>query len=397
MPNTVIVESVRTPIGKLGGTIRDVPVDYLAAKVIKETIQRSGIEENMVDEVILGQAKQSSDASNMARVALLRAGLPNETPGYTIHRQCGSGLQAINNADMQIKLGLSDVMIAGGAESMSTAPYYIRNARFGYRSGNGLLLDPNTESQPNSQPFEEFGNLTMGMTAENLASVYSIERQEQDEFALRSQELAARAIHTGLFQDEIVPYEVKERKKTIKFDQDEHPRTTTFEKLQSLKPVFKDGGTVTAGNSSGRNDGASSLLLMNESFAKERGFTPKAKILSHASAGVSPDIMGIGPVEATKKALKISDLTIEDIDLIELNEAFSAQALSVLKDLNLDLNKVNVNGGAIALGHPIGATGAILATKIVHEMERRGARYGLVTLCIAGGMGITTIFENLRI
>jgi acetyl-CoA C-acetyltransferase len=397
MHETVVVDSVRTPIGKLGGALSNVLVDYLAAKVIKETVQRSGISKDLIDEVILGQAKQSADSSNLARLALLRAGLPKEVSGYTIHRQCGSGLQAINNADMQIKLGFSDVIIAGGAESMSTAPYYIRNARFGYQSGNGLLLDPNTESQPNSQPIEEYGDLTMGMTAENLANLYKIERQEQDEFALRSQELAANAIQNGLFRDEIVPYEVQQRKDTLLFDQDEHPRQTSLEKLLALKPVFKKGGTVTAGNSSGRNDAASALLLMNDSVAREKGFTPKARVVAHASAGVSPEIMGIGPVQSTQKALKLSGLSLDDIDLIELNEAFSAQALAVIKELNLNIDKVNVNGGAIAFGHPIGATGAILATKLLHEMERRGSKYGLVTLCIAGGLGITTIFENLQV
>lgn len=345
----------------------------------------------------MGQAKQSADSSNLARLALLRAELPVQVPGYTIHRQCGSGLQAINSADMQIKLGLSDVIIAGGAESMSTAPYYIREARFGYRSGNGLLLDPNTESQPYSQPIEKYGNLTMGITAENLAKKYKIDRLEQDEFALRSQELAAKAIQSGFFKDQIVPYEVKQRKETILFEQDEHPRNTTLEKLAALKPVFQSDGTVTAGNASGRNDAASAILMMNESVAKERGIKPKARIIAQASVGVDPDIMGIGPVYSTQKVLKMSGLSLKDIGLIELNEAFSAQALAVIKELDLNLDTVNVNGGAIALGHPIGATGAILTTKLLHEMERRGEKYGLVTLCIGGGQGISTIFENLQV
>lgn len=397
MRETVIINSVRTPIGRLGGTLKNTFVDYLATKVIKEVLYRSNIPSELVNEVILGQAKQSSDSSNLARLSLLRAGLPKEIPGYTIHRQCGSSLQAINNADMQIKLGLSDVVIAGGAESMSTAPYYIRNARFGYKSGNGMILDPNTESQPNSQPNEIYGNLTMGMTAENLANIYNIDRKEQDEFALRSQELAWNAIQNGLFQNEIVPYQVNQKKTKILFDQDEHPRHTSLKKLLELHPVFKKNGTVTAGNSSGRNDAASALLLMDKSIALEKGLTPKARIVAHASIGVSPEIMGIGPVYSTQKALKQSGLSLNDIDLIELNEAFAAQALSVIKELKLDPTKVNVNGGAIALGHPIGATGAILATKLLSEMERQGVKYGLVTLCIAGGMGITTIFENLQV
>ncbi|QGQ45652.1 thiolase family protein [Metabacillus sediminilitoris] len=397
MNEAVIIDSVRTPIGRLGGALSTVLVDFLAAKVIKENIKRSGVTSDLVDEVIMGQAKQSADSSNLARLALLRAELPVQVPGYTIHRQCGSGLQAINSADMQIKLGLSDVIIAGGAESMSTAPYYIREARFGYRSGNGLLLDPNTESQPYSQPIEKYGNLTMGMTAENLAKKYKIDRLEQDEFALRSQELAAKAIQSGFFKDQIVPYEVKQRKETILFEQDEHPRNTTLEKLSVLKPVFQSDGTVTAGNASGRNDAASAILMMNESIAKERGFKPKAKIIAQASVGVDPDIMGIGPVYSTQKVLKMSGLSLKDIGLIELNEAFSAQALAVIKELDLNLDTVNVNGGAIALGHPIGATGAILTTKLLHEMERRGEKYGLVTLCIGGGQGISTIFENLQV
>lgn len=397
MKDAVIVESVRTPIGKLGGALSNVLVDFLAAKVIKEVVNRSELDPGLVDEVILGQAKQNADSSNLARLALLRTELPVQIPGYTLHRQCGSGLQAINNADMQIKLGLSDVVIAGGAESMSTAPYYIRQARYGYRSGNGLLLDPNTESQPYSQPIEEYGPLRMGDTAENLAKRYKIDRVEQDEFALRSQELAQRAINNGLFKSEIVPYEVNNRKDSFLFESDEHPRSTTLEKLSTLKPVFNPNGTVTAGNASGRNDAASAVLMMSKSIAKERGFTPKARIVAHASSGVSPEIMGIGPVYSTQKALNMSGLRLEDIGLIELNEAFSAQALAVIKELNLNLETVNVNGGAIALGHPIGATGAILTTKLLHEMERRGEKYGLVTLCIAGGQGITTIFENLQV
>jgi acetyl-CoA C-acetyltransferase len=392
----VIVEAVRTAIGRMGGALKNELVDFLAAKVIRELLNRTN-EEIHVDEVILGQAKQSTDAPNLARLAALRAELPVEVTGYTVHRQCGSGLQAINNADMQIKLGLSEVIIAGGAESMSTAPYYIRNARYGYQAGNGLLLDPNTESQPRSQPIEKYGNLTMGLTAENLAEKYSITREEQDEFALRSQELALQAIRKGKFKKEIVPYEVRLKKETILFDEDEHPRQTSLEKLSKLAPAFKENGTVTAGNSSGRNDGASVVLMMSKSKAMEYGLKPKAKIIAQAVSGVSPEIMGIGPVYSTQKALAQCGLKLEDIGLIELNEAFAAQALAVIKELGLDLNKVNVNGGAIALGHPLGATGAVLMTKLLHEMERTGTKYGLITLCIGGGQGISTIVENLTV
>ncbi|WP_277674144.1 thiolase family protein [Piscibacillus halophilus] len=394
MKEAYIIDSVRTAVGRMGGTLKNVEVDFLAEKVIREVLHRTG-EDIEVDEVILGQAKQSADTSNLGRLAALRAGLPEDVTGYTVHRQCGSGLQAINNADMQIKLGLSDVVVAGGAESMSTAPYYIRHARYGYRAGNGLLLDPNTESQPCSQPREKYGDITMGLTAENLAEKYQISREEQDEFAHRSQVLADDAIKSGRFEEEIVPYEVKERKQSIEFKTDEHPRLTSIEKLGTLPAVFKEGGTVTPGNASGRNDGAAAVVMMSGEKVKEYGVNPKAKVIAQAVSGVGPEIMGIGPVSSTEKALKQSGLTIDDIGLIELNEAFAAQALSVIKEANMDINKVNVNGGAIALGHPIGATGAILMTKLLHEMERRGEKYGLVTLCIGGGQGISTIIEYL--
>ncbi|MDF2037729.1 thiolase family protein [Cytobacillus oceanisediminis] len=396
MNQAYIVESVRTAIGRMGGTIKDVPVDHLAEKVIREVLNRSHTDVQ-VDEVILGQAKQSADTSNLARLAALRAELPIEVTGYTVHRQCGSGLQAINNADMQIRLGYSDVVVAGGAESMSTAPYYIRNARYGFQAGNTQILDPNTESQPCSQPIEKYGNLTMGLTAENLAEKYTISREEQDEFALRSQELAHTAIESGRFEKEIIPVEYKQKRETQLFSVDEHPRSTNIEKLSKLKAVFKENGTVTAGNASGRNDGASVILMMNEAKVNEYGLRPKAKIIAQAVSGVSPEIMGIGPVTSTFKALKQCGLSMDDIGLIELNEAFAAQALSVIRESGMDINKVNVNGGAIALGHPIGATGAILMTKLLHEMERRGEKYGLVTLCIGGGQGITTIIENLQV
>jgi acetyl-CoA C-acetyltransferase len=396
MSGVVIVDAVRTAIGRMGGTLKDVEVDHLAARVIGEVLKRNGVEGSEVDEVIMGQAKQSTDAPNMARVALLRAGLPVEVPGYTVHRQCGSGLQAINNAAQQIQCGLADIIVAGGAESMSTAPYYIRGIRYGLGAGNGQLLDPNTESQPRSQPPEIYGNdLTMGLTAENLAEKYKISRQEQDEFAFLSQSRAAYAISAGKFRDEIVPYEVQFKMETIRFELDEHPRLTSVEKLLALPAVFKKGGTVTAGNSCGRSDGAAAVLVMSEREAKRRGLKAKARIVAQAVSGVSPDLMGIGPVPATCKALKMAGLRLEDIDLIELNEAFAAQSLAVIKELGLGLEKVNVNGGAIALGHPLGATGAILMTKLVNEMVRRGSRYGLVTLCIGGGQGITTIVENL--
>ncbi|WJY28129.1 thiolase family protein [Sporosarcina trichiuri] len=395
MGNSYIVEAVRTAVGRMGGSLKDVPVDHLAEKVIREVMERTD-PAIAVDEVILGQAKQSADTSNLARLAALRADLPVTVPGYTVHRQCGSGLQAIHNADQQIRLGLSDVVIAGGAESMSTAPYYIRHARYGLSAGNGLLLDPNTESQPCSQPAEVYGELTMGMTAENLADRYSISRRKQDEFALSSQLKAERAILEGRFKEEIVPLEVKSRKSSFLFETDEHPRKSTMDQLARLRAVFKDGGTVTPGNASGRNDGAAAVLMMSEEKLKAYGVQPKAKIIAQAVSGVSPVVMGIGPVTSTEKALAQAGLTIDDIDLIELNEAFAAQSLAVIEGTRMDMEKVNVNGGAIALGHPIGATGAILMTKLIYEMKRRKSKYGLVTLCIGGGQGITTIVENLQ-
>ena len=397
MKPVYVVESVRTAIGKMGGALKEVQPDFLAAKVIEEVVRRANIDKDAVDEVILGQTKQSSDAPNIARSALLRAGLPVDIPGYTVQRQCGSALQAINNGAQQIISGLGEVIVAGGVESMSLAPFYIRNARYGVGTGSTVLVDSNTESQVRSQPIEEYGNLTMGMTAENLAEIYKISRIEQDEFAQRSQELAHQAITSGRFEKEILPYEIRERKSVKTFAVDEHPRLTTVEKLGSLKPVFNENGTVTAGNSSGRNDGASVVVLMSGEAVEKYGVKPKARIVSQAVSGISPEIMGIGPVSATILALQRASLTLADIGLIELNEAFAAQSIAFIKKLNIDLDKVNVNGGAIALGHPLGATGSILTTKLLHEMERRGVKYGLVTLCIGGGQGITTIFENCQI
>ncbi|WP_146548906.1 thiolase family protein [Rummeliibacillus suwonensis] len=397
MGKAVIMDGVRTAIGRMGGSLKDIDVDFLSEKVIREAIKRSHVKSEEIEEVVWGHAKQSSDVPNLGRLAALRAELPINVSGYTVQRQCGSGLQAINNAAQQIICGISDVIIAGGAESMSNAPYYLRKARYGYGAGNAELVDPNTESQPRAQPIEKYGNLTMGLTAENLAVKYNISREEQDYFALESQEKAATAIKQGNFKAEIVPFDIKRNKQTIQFETDEHPRSTSFEKLAALKPVFKKDGTVTAGNSSGRNDGAAALVLMSEEKALKEGLHPRLRIIAQASVGVPPEIMGIGPVPATLKVLRMAGLSLDDMDLIELNEAFAAQSLAVLRELNIDQKKVNVNGGAIALGHPIGGTGAILTVKIMHELERRGGRYGLITACIGGGQGIATIVENLRV
>jgi len=397
MKEAVIVSAARTALGKLGGSLQDVLVEQLASQLIREAITRAGIADASIDEVVLGHAKQSSDTPNLARVAALYADLPLELSAYTVHRQCGSGMQAVISATQSIRLGDSAVIVAGGAESMSTAPYYIRQARFGYRSGNGELLDPNTESQPKSQPVEKYGRITMGFTAENLAEQYEISRKAQDAFALSSQIKALNAIAAGQFVDEIVPVSVKQGKKIIEFAVDEYPKNTTAEALASLKPVFKKDGTVTAGNASGRNDGAAAMVLMERNKAFELGIAPLVRVVSYASAGVAPEIMGIAPVPATRKALSLAGLSMQDIDLIELNEAFAAQSLAVIKELAMDTDKVNVNGGAIALGHPIGCSGARIIVSLIHEMLKRKSRYGLATLCIAGGQGSAVILENMQI
>jgi acetyl-CoA C-acetyltransferase len=395
MKSVVITSAVRTPVGNIGGVFRDILAVELARTVLEEVVKRSGIEKSIVDEIILGQAKQSTDAPNIARVAALEGGFPEEVPAYTVHRQCSSGLQAILNAAWQIQAGYGDVIVAGGVESMSTAPYYLRNARYGYKSGNGELLDPNTESQPKSQPEDMYGSFTMGMTAENLADKYRISRQEQDEFAYASHVRAIAAVDAGRFKEEIVPVRVG-RGETALVDTDEGPRRdTSLEKMARLKPVFKAGGTVTAGNSSTRNDGAAAVVVMSEEKAAELGIRPIARFVAAGIAGVNPTIMGIGPVPATRKALERSGLSMDDIGLIELNEAFAAQSLAVVGELGVNRDILNVNGGAIALGHPLGCSGTRISVTLIHEMLRRNTRYGLATICVAGGLGVSTIFENL--
>ena len=397
MKEVVIIEGVRTPVGKLGGAMKSIQPEHLSALVMKEVMARSGAKAENIDEIIWGHAKQSSDQPNIARLAGLTAGFPIEVPAYTVHRQCGSGLQSVMNAAQAITSGDSDLVLAGGVESMSTAAYYLRQARYGYGAGNGVLVDPNTESQPCSQPQDVYGSLTMGMTAENLAEKYNITREEQDAFALESQRRADRAIKEGDFKAEIVAVPIKKRKETIMFDTDEHPRMTTLEALAALKPVFKKGGSVTAGNASGRNDGATAVLIASADKAKELGLKPKARILAQASAGVDPSIMGIGPAPAVRKVLEKSGLSMDDIGLIELNEAFAAQSLAVIKDLGIEdkMDKINVNGGAIALGHPIGNSGARILVTLLYAMEKRNVRYGIATLCIAGGLGVAVLVERI--
>jgi acetyl-CoA C-acetyltransferase len=381
MEEIVVVSAVRTAVGRLGGGIKDVEPDILGQIVIEEAIKRAGIEPGDVDEVIMGQTKQSADAANLARVAALRAGVPIEVPAYTIMRQCGSGLQAIHNAACQIIAGEADIVVAGGVENMSKAPYYLRGARYGYGAGNAVLVDSNTESQPRSQPFEVYGNLTMGLTAENLAEKYNISREEQDIFGLESQNRAFAAIESGRFKDEIIPVPVKVKKEMVPFYTDEHPRRSTLEAMAKLP--------------SGRNDGAACTVVMSAKEASKRGLKPLVIIRGMGVAGVSPDIMGIGPAPATRKALAKAGLKLDDMGLIELNEAFAAQALACVKDLGIGdrMDIINPNGGAIALGHPLGCSGARIFTTLLFEMQKRGTKYGLATLCIAGGQGIATVVE----
>jgi len=396
LEDVVIVDAVRTPVGNMGGTLKDVTAEELTTIVVKEIVNRTKIDPAMVDEVIIGQAKPNTDAPNMARNALLSAGFPVEMPGYTIAKQCGSGMRSVVSAAQAIKCGDAEIIIAGGVESMSTAPYYLRFCRFGYRAGNGELVDPNTESQVRSQPQDIFGVFNMGITAENIAEKYNISREEQDIFAFGSQQKANAAIAEGRFKDEIVPVLVKQKKgDPIVFDTDEFPKQTSLEKMAKLKPAFKEGGTVTAGNSSGRNDGAAALLIMSAKRAQKEGFKPMAVIRGYATAGVDPRFMGLGPVPATKKALQKAGLTLDQMDLIEINEAFAAQTLGCLRELDINTDILNVNGGAIALGHPLGCSGARILTTLLHEMKRRKSKYGLATLCIAGGMGIATIVEGI--
>lgn len=391
----VIVNALRTPIGKYGGTLASVTPEELVAIVMNNNLSHSGFRPDIVDEVIVGQTKQSAHSPNIARVAALKASFPETVHGYTVHRQCGSGMQAVWNAYTSILTGQSEVVLAGGVESMSMAPYYAVGNRFGLHPGNMTIFDSNTESQPRSQPVERYGTFTMGETVELLAEKYGISRQAQDEFAYQSQVKAKNAIESERFNDEIVPIEVKEgRNSTRLFAVDEYPRETSLQKLAELSPVFRGNGTVTAGNSSGRNDGAAMLLMMSEKKAKALGLTPMAKIRSFAAAGVSPREMGIGPVPASKKALQLGGVELSEVQLIELNEAFAAQSLAVLKEWGISGGNVNVNGGAIALGHPLGCSGARIMVTLVHEMQKQDAKYGLATLCIAGGQGIATVIEK---
>ena len=388
----VIAGACRTAIGKMGGVLSTVPAVDMGSIVIKEALKRAGVPADQVDHVYMGCVIQAGLGQNVARQASLNAGLPIETPAVTVNVVCGSGLNCVNMAAQMIQAGDADIVVAGGMESMSMAPFALPKARFGYRMNNGTLVD----TMVNDALTDAFNHYHMMITAENVAEQWGLTREELDEFAAASQQKAVAAQESGRFKDEIVPVEVKQRKKTVIVDTDEGPRAgTTVETLSKLRCCSgKPDGVVTAGNASGINDGAAAVVVMSEEKAKELGVTPMATFVAGALGGVDPSIMGVGPVASTKKVLAKTGLSIDDFDLIEANEAFAAQSIAVARDLKFDMSKVNVNGGAIALGHPVGASGCRILVTLLHEMQKRGSNRGLATLCIGGGMGCSTIVEK---
>jgi acetyl-CoA C-acetyltransferase len=392
MTNEVVLAgAVRTPIGTLGGSFVDTPATELGAVALREALKRAGVQPDQVDEVIMGNVLSAGLGMNPARQAAIAAGIPDTVPATSINKVCGSGLKAVALATQAIILGDADVVLAGGMEGMSTAPYLLPKARYGYRMGHGEVIDHMIKDGL----WCSLTDCHMGNTAENIALEREVSRADQDEFSVQSQQKAAAAWDNGRFNDEIVPVEVKQRKGTVTVDRDEHFRPdTNIEALSKLRPAFAPDGSVTAGNASGINDGAAAVVVMSRKKAEELGVKPMGAVRSYASAGVPPRIMGIGPVPATQKALAKSGLALDEIDLIEANEAFAAQSLAVGRELGWDWERVNVNGGAIALGHPIGASGARILVTLLHEMKRREAKRGLATLCIGGGQGIAMIVEN---
>ncbi|MBN1366950.1 MAG: acetyl-CoA C-acetyltransferase [Dehalococcoidales bacterium] len=425
MAEAVIVSGVRTAIGNFGGALKDIPTVKLGATVIKDALKRAGLRPKLdpeilsyapsvfkdtgltdlekkyfnwdkaltevrIDEVIMGNVLQAGQGQNSARQAMIYAGVPKETNAFTVNKICASGMKAVALAAQAIKAGDAEVIVAGGQENMSLAPYYLPKARWGARMFNAELVD----GMVYDGLWEIFNNYHMGMTSENIAEKYNLSRTEQDEFSLESNRRAVAAIKAGIFKQEIVPVEIKEKKETKLFDTDEHPRETSMEALAKLAPVFKQGGSVTAGNASGITDAAAALVVMSDEKAKQLGLKPLATIKSYASGGVDPAYMGLGPIPATHKALKLAGITLKDIDVIELNEAFASQSLSVVKELNLDLNKVNPYGSGISLGHPIGCTGARIIVTLINEMVRKSYKYGLATLCIGGGQGMSIVLER---
>ena len=399
MEDAVILSAVRTPIGKYAGALKGVRPDDLAALAITEAVRRSGVGQGEIEDVILGCANQAGeDNRNVARMALLLAGLPIEVAGQTVNRLCGSGLQAVNTAAHAIQAGEGDVYVAGGVESMTRAPYVLGKPETGFQRGEMKLQDTTLGWRfVNPHLTELHYPYSMGETAENVAERYNVSREDQDAFAAESHRRAFAAIEAGRFRDEIVPVEVPAGKgETARFEIDEQPRRdSTVEKLAKLKPVFRKDGSVTAGNSSGINDGAAALVLTSARKAEAAGWKPRARIVSCAVAGVDPACMGLGPIPATRKALQRAGLTVGDLDLVELNEAFASQSLQCIRELELDGERTNVNGGAIALGHPLGCSGARILTTLLYELERRGGRYGLATMCIGVGQGIATIIERI--
>ena len=391
MEDVVIVAAGRTAVGKFGGTLAKIPAAELGAHVIKHLIEKTGIDPNLVSEVILGQVLTAGVGQNPGRQAVIKSGLPNAIPGYTINKVCGSGLKATFLAAQAIKAGDSEIVIAGGQENMSASPHVLNGSRDGFRMGDVKM----TDTMIVDGLWDVYNGYHMGVTAENVARKYEISRAEQDEFALQSQLKAEAAQKAGKFKDEIIPIEIASKKGTTIFDSDEYPKQgSTLEALSSLRPAFNKEGSVTAGNASGINDGAAAVIMMSASKAKELGLTPLARIKAYSSSGLDPSIMGMGPVSASRLCLQKAGWTHEDVDLMEINEAFAAQAIAVNKEMGWDTSKINVNGGAIALGHPIGASGARVLVTLLHEMIRRDAKRGLASLCIGGGMGVALAVER---
>ncbi|NMH69519.1 thiolase family protein [Bacillus sp. RO3] len=392
MRNVVITSAMRTPVGAFGGAFKDLLPTDLIVPVMKKAAEDSGLSPGDMDEVILGHCIQRTDQPNTARTAALLAGFDDTTTGFTVQRQCASGMQAIISAAMQIQTGVSDIVMAGGVEAMSSSPYILKQHRFGQRLQHGEIRDSVWEVLE-----DPIHGIMMGETAENLAEIHGISRKEQDQFAVLSHERAVRAIENGFFDSQIVPLTVKERKGEKVIDQDESPREgLQVEKLQKLKPAFREGGTVTAGNSSSLNDGGAALILMSEEEAEGRGLQPLGRIVGYSVAGVDPKVMGIGPVPAIQKGLHATEKwTLDDIDLFEINEAFAAQYLAVEKELGLDRRKVNVNGSGISIGHPVGCTGARLVVSLLHELKRRELKKGIASLCVGGGMGASVLVEGM--
>jgi acetyl-CoA C-acetyltransferase len=393
MRDVVIASAARTAVGSFGGGLKDVPAVELGKIAVMEALKRGGVKPELVEEVILGCVLTAGQGQNPTRQVLIRAGIPKEIPGTTINKVCASGLKSVMMAAQAIKAGDADIIVAGGTESMSQAPYLLTGARWGYRMNDGPVVD----GMIHDGLMDIFNHYHMGITAENVAEKFGVTRRDQDELAFRSQQNAGRAIQEGRFKEEIVPVSIPQKKgNPLIFDTDEHPRpNTTREALAGLRPAFKKDGTVTAGNASGINDGAAAVVVMSAEKAKALNIQPLARIMSYATAGVAPEIMGTGPVPSSQVALKKAGLTAKDLDLIEANEAFAAQAAYVNRAMGWDIEKVNVNGGAVALGHPIGASGARIFVTLLYEMKKRQSRYGLATLCVGGGMGGAMIVERM--